>query len=80
MNTGKQDVSDLLENFAGYVNPAGEHDPWFEVTEINQQFAWDDVDETQLVEWLDELVAEGVVESRMNARGRVEWRWIGASS
>lgn len=80
MNTGKQDVRDLLENFAGYVNPAGEHDPWFEVTEINQQFAWDDVDETQLVEWLDELVAEGVAESRMNAQGRVEWRWIGASS
>lgn len=80
MNTGKQDVSDLLENFAGYVNPAGEHDPWFEVTEINQQFAWDDVDETQLVEWLDELVAEGVAESRMNVQGRVEWRWIGASS
>lgn len=80
MNTGKQDVSDLLENFAGYVNPAGEHDPWFEVTEINQQFAWDDVDETQLVEWLDELVAEGVAESRMNPEGEREWRWIGASS
>jgi len=75
MNTGKQDVSDLLENFAPYVNPAGEHDPWFEVTEINQQFAWDDVPLDTLETWLGELVEEGKALTRQNPDGRQEWAW-----
>ena len=41
METTKQDVEVLLENFDDYVNPAGDEDPWFTLDEINQQFAWD---------------------------------------
>ena len=73
----KQDVSDLLENFAGYVNPAGAFDPWFEITEINQQFVWEDIPLDVLEEWLDELVAEGKVFTRIGPGGEREWAWTG---
>lgn len=75
IQTTKQDVSDLIENFAGYVNPDGIHDPWFEITEINQQFAWDDVPLDTLEIWLGELVEEGKVLTRQNPDGRQEWAW-----
>lgn len=71
----KQDVSDLLENFADYVNPDGVHDPWFEVTEVNQQFAWEDIPEETIEQWLNDLVAEGKVFRRVNAEGHQEWAW-----
>lgn len=75
IQTTKQDVSDLIENFAGYVNPDGIHDPWFEITEINQQFAWDDVPLDTLETWLGELVEEGKVLTQQNPDGRQEWAW-----
>ena len=75
IQTTKQDVSDLIENFAGYVNPDGVHDPWFEITEINQQFAWDDVPLDTLETWLGELVEEGKVLTQQNSDGRQEWAW-----
>ena len=68
----KQDIADLLENFATYVNPSGDHDPWFTVDQINQQFAWNDVPEDRLLGWLDDLVHGGVVELDPAPR---RWRW-----
>jgi len=69
--TTKEDVSSLLENFSEYVNPDGREDAWFEVSEINQQFAWEDVPEETLTEWLEELVAENLVEA--SGEG---YRWL----
>jgi hypothetical protein len=68
--TTKQAVASLLENFASYVNTETGRDPWFEVGEINQHFAWEDVLEETLRQWLDELVAEGKVEV-----GPEGWQW-----
>ena len=73
----KDEVADLLENFVDFVNPDGVHDPWFEVTEINQQFAWDDVPLATLEGWLSELVAAGKVFTRIGPGGEREWRWLG---
>ena len=72
METTRQDVEVLLENFDEYVNPAGDEDPWFTLDEINQQFAWDDIPDSQLRVWLTELVAEGKAEVRAGG----EWRWL----
>lgn len=72
METTKQDVEVLLENFNDYVNPAGDEDPWFTLDEINQQFAWEDIPDAQLRAWLTELIAEGKVE--IGAGGK--WRWL----
>ena len=71
MNLRKSDVADLLENFADYKNLDRKWDPWFQVDEINQQFAWGDVPEETLVRWLGELEAEGKV-----THGEDGWRWL----
>ena len=70
--TERRDVEVLLANFADYVNPAGDEDPWFTLDEINQQFAWEDIPDAQLKVWLAELMAEGKVEAR-DGEG---WRWL----
>ncbi len=70
--TERKDVEALLTNFADYRNPEGEEDPWFTLDEINQQFAWEDIPDTQLKVWLAELMAEGKVEAR-DGEG---WRWL----
>jgi predicted transcriptional regulator len=70
--TTKQDVADLLENFKDYVNPDGVRDPWFTLAEINQQFAWEDIPEDTLRQWLEELTVEGKV---VMGEPGVEWRW-----
>lgn len=75
IETTKQDVSDLLENFADYVNPDGRDDPWFRVGEINQQFAWDDIDEDELTRWLEELTEDGALEEGTED-GERAWRWL----
>ncbi len=74
METTKQDVEVLLENFDDYVNPAGEENPWFTLDEINQQFAWEDIPDATLVEWLTELVTENKVQVRELHGG--EYRWL----
>lgn len=71
METTRQDVEVLLENFDDYVNPAGKADPWFTLNEINQQFAWEDIPDVELRAWLIELVAEGKVEALVGGK----WRW-----
>ncbi len=73
METTRQDVEVLLENFDDYVNPASDEDPWFTLDEINQQFAWEDIPDAQLRGWLTELIAEGKVEVRF---GGGKWRWL----
>lgn len=77
--TTKEEVADLLENFVGYINPEGKLDPWFSLSEINRQFAWDDVYEPVLVGWLEELVGAGKVEASEEeaeeGEGKV-WRWL----
>jgi hypothetical protein len=73
--TTKEDVAVLLQNFEDYVNPDGDLDPWFTIEEINQQFAWDDVDDQTLDEWLTELEEEGLATSEIQQNVRV-WRWL----
>ena len=70
--TERKDVEVLLANFADYVNPAGDEDPWFTLDEINQQFAWEDIPDSTLEKWLSDLVTAGKVEVR---RGGA-WRWL----
>lgn len=73
--TTGDDVATLLETFSDYVNPAGEWDPWFTLTEINQQFAWDDIPDDVLAGWLDELhTAAKVAAAYQN--GEMVWRWL----
>ena len=72
METTKQDVEVLLENFDDYVNPAGDENPWFTLDEINQQFAWEDIPDEQLRVWLTELIAESKVEIGVGGK----WRWL----
>lgn len=67
-------MATLLENFATYVNPDRETDPWFLVSEINQQFAWGDIPEETLTKWLDEMVEEGKV-TRVNMNDGPNYRW-----
>lgn len=74
--TTKEDVATLLENFSDYVNPQKEFDPWFRVSEINQQFAWDDVPEDTLIKWLEEMLDEGLVAVRTDGEGETEYRWL----
>lgn len=75
--TTKADVEHLLENFASYINPNQEFDPWFTLAEINQQFAWEDIPEDILVDWLNEMSQEGKVEARLGkTREETEWRWL----
>lgn len=69
--TTKEDVATLLENFVDYENPDGKFDPWFTLNEINQQFAWVDIDSQTLFSWLDELEAEGKVQHVGE-----KWRWV----
>ena len=69
--TERKDVEVLLANFADYVNPAGEEDPWFTLDEINQQFAWEDIPDVVLEVYLSELVMSGKVEEREG-----KWRWL----
>ena len=69
----KQHVADLLENFADYVNPAGDLDPWFTIDEVVRQFPWE-VPMGQPLGWLDELEAEGLVERGADDVGPI-WRW-----
>lgn len=73
--TTKQDVADLLENFQGYVNPDGVSDPWFTLTEINQQFAWDDIPDDTLKEWLGDLFMDGHIEVELQQDGEA-YRWL----
>ena len=70
--TTPQDVAALLENFADYTNPAGDVDPWFTLGEINQQFAWDDISEPILREWLSKMA--NVVTTVQD--GEDVWRWL----
>jgi hypothetical protein len=73
--TTKADVATLLETFTDYVNPDEEHDPWFTLAEINQQFVWDDIPDDTLNEWLREMIEEGHV--RMEAQeGEAVYRWL----
>ena len=73
----KADVENLLENFASYINPNQEFDPWFTLAEINRQFAWEDIPEDTLVGWLNEMSQEGKVEIRPGkTREETEWRWL----
>ncbi len=69
--TTREDVATLLENFADYVNPDGQEDAWFTLVEINQQFAWEDIDDGALAEWVSELIREGKVTQKGN-----EVRWL----
>ena len=55
------DVEVLLQNFADYINPDGEQDPWFTLPEINQQFAWEDIPDSTLESWLQDMIARGDV-------------------
>ncbi|KKL12140.1 hypothetical protein LCGC14_2538780 [marine sediment metagenome] len=71
LETTPEDVAHLLENFDDYVNPAGDEDPWFTLAEINQQFAWEDIPEGTLADWIAELIRAGQVEQRAN-----EVRWL----
>jgi hypothetical protein len=72
--TRKQDVATLLENFSDYVNPAGELDPWFTLAEINQQFAWDDIPDEILIEWLTEMIEVGLVDTE-DQEDEAVYRW-----
>lgn len=74
ITTTKADVAILLETFADYVNPDGAHDPWFTLAEVNQQFAWDDIPDAELTEWLDALVTDGKAVSEIQDDERV-WAW-----
>ena len=81
LETTLDDVAVLLETFADYVNPNGDKDPWFTLVEINQQFAWEDIPEITLADWLSELVRAGKVAQRAGSRPRgktasSEWRWL----
>ncbi len=76
METTKQDIEVLLENFDDYVNPAGDENPWFTLDEINQQFAWEDIPENVLNGWLSDLLDAGKVEGRLPTPGATEWRWL----
>ena len=74
--TTKQDVADLLENFADYVNPeTRQPDPWFTLSDINQQFAWDDIPDETLKEWLGDLFMEGHIEVELQQDGEA-YRWL----
>lgn len=73
--TERQDIEVLLANFADYVNPAGDEDPWFTLDEINQQFAWEDIAASTLKEWLSDLAIAGKVALR-DEREEREWRWL----
>ncbi len=70
--TEQQDVETLLANFADYVNPAGDENPWFTLDEINQQFAWDDIPDDVLEGWLSLMVEAGKVEHGPSGR----FRWL----
>lgn len=74
IETTKDQVEQLLGNFADYVNPEGDHDPWFTLAEINQQFAWDDIDDVTLEGWLGEMVEAGHVIFDVQEDGKV-WAW-----
>jgi len=69
----KQHVADLLENFVDYVNPDGEHDPWFTIDEVVRQFPFE-VPLGQPLGWLEELEAEGSIERGADEIGP-HWRW-----
>jgi hypothetical protein len=72
--TTKQHVAALLENFADYANPDGVDDPWFTLAEINQQFAFEDIADETLVEWLGEMIEEGLVDTE-DQEGEAVYRW-----
>lgn len=72
--TTKFDVEVLLKNFEDYVNPDGEHDPWFTLDEINQQFAWEDIPKLKLRKWLREMEKAGDVVSQREGLHKV-YRW-----
>lgn len=75
--TTKEDVATLLENFSDYVNPQQEFDPWFTLAEINQQFAWDDVPDSTLINWLMEMQQDGKVEAKLAPEPEdTEYRWL----
>lgn len=77
METTRQDVEVLLENFDDYVDPAGDENPWFTLDEINQQFAWDDIPDAMLVEWLTELALAGKVQVEiLPDEDRRKYRWL----
>lgn len=73
--TTKEDVAALLENFADYVNPDGASDPWFTLGEINQQFAWEDIPDDTLKEWLGDLFMEGHIQVELQGDSEV-YRWL----
>ena len=73
--TTRQDVEALLANFDDYVNPAGVENPWFTLDEINQQFAWEDIPDATLVEWLTELALVGKVQVDILPEDRRKYRW-----
>lgn len=73
--TTKEDVAALLENFADYVNPEGKLDPWFTLSEINQQFAWDDVADDVLTAWLNDLVLANKAVTEIQ-EGEAVYRWL----
>ena len=72
--TTREDIATLLANFEHYVNPAGVHDPWFTLEEINQQFAWKDIGNRRLTRWLNQLVKQDKAATEIQDRERV-WRW-----
>ena len=71
LETTREDVAHLLENFADYVNPDGEEDAWFTLAEINLQFAWDDIPQATLADWVSDLIRAGKVVQKTN-----EFRWV----
>ena len=73
--TRKFHVEVLLKNFANYVNPEGEHDPWFTLPEINQQFAWEDIPDSTLEEWLQEMIESGDVRTDVQDNEMV-YAWL----
>lgn len=74
----REEVADLLSQFSGYLNPMGELDPWFTVEEVKQQFIFD-LEDGDLLTWLDEWEDDGVVETEVQ-EGEQVWRWIGDPS
>lgn len=75
LETTREDVATLLENFKEYVNPAGDEDPGFTLAEINQQFAWEDIPHVILREWLTDLSLAGLVQ-KFEGDEEPEWRWV----
>lgn len=75
ITTTKADVADLLQNFSDYVNPEGDLDPWFTLKEINQQFAWEDIPDDTLTEWLDEMIQDELVTTE-DQDGEAVYKWL----